>query len=110
MIDFIPGMDPASMMGPSLNVSGMPRTNKEASKAFISLFLSQILKDVLKSQNALFDSTDGASMFSNDLYNQILISKISEDLAKNDIFGFDEMTGFNDSLNSSVIGERDKIL
>ncbi|MFC1559475.1 hypothetical protein ACFL4F_00040 [Candidatus Margulisiibacteriota bacterium] len=104
---FVPGISSADILGPSLKINKVVKTKEEANKAFISLFLSQILRNVLKSQNTLYGDSQGMSAFSRDMYNEILISKISEDLAKSKTFGFEKVLGLEKQMDpSSVMGVR----
>ena len=100
MSSFIPGIDPFSVIGSSANMNSVSANNinsskvttkEEARREFVSLFVSQVMKEMFKSQASMFGDEEPTGVFSGDLYNEILMSKISGELAKNRAFGFDKM-------------------
>jgi Rod binding domain-containing protein len=96
MESFFAGIDPLYAIGSNVNLSRI-RSKEDASREFASLFISQILKEVFKNQGSMFGEEGSLGMFSDNLYNDILISKISGDLAASKSFGFDKLVAANTS-------------
>ena len=90
-MSFISGIDPLSVIGPNIS-AGKVRTKAEAEKEFASVFVAQILKEIYKGQMAMFgDEEKDAGMFSNNLYNDIMMSKIAGEIADSKSFGFEKL-------------------
>jgi Rod binding domain-containing protein len=87
---YITGIDPLYAIGSSINLNKV-RTNADASREFASVFISQILKEVFKNQSSMFGEEGTLGPFSDNLYNDILIAKISSEIAQNKSFGFDKL-------------------
>jgi len=96
MDSYIAGIDPLYAIGSNVNLSKM-RSKEDVSREFASIFISQILKEVFKSQGSMFGEEGSLGMFSDNLYNDILISKISGDMAASKSFGFDRLMAANAS-------------
>lgn len=90
MDPYISGIDPLSAIGSNINFNKI-RAKSDAKKDFAAIFVSQILKEVFKSQSSMFGEEDSLGMSSNDLYNDILLAKISGEIASNKAFGFDKL-------------------
>ena len=98
MSEFIPGINPLSAIGSDINMFNV-NTNKVNTKAgadkeFVSIFVSQILKQVFENQSSMFgdEKEEGAlGDFSKNLYNDIMMAKISSEIAQNKAFGFDKL-------------------
>lgn len=93
MDNYITGIDPMSALVKSNSIqTNKVRTKEEVNQEFVAMFISQVMKDVFKAQSSMFgdDTTMGA--FSEDMYNDIMMSKISSDIAATKLFGFDKMT------------------
>ena len=94
MDSYITGIDPLYAIGSNVNMNRV-RTKAEAGHEFASLFVSQVIKEVFKSQSSMFGEEGSLGAFSDNLYNDILIAKISSEIAQNKSFGFDKiMTGY----------------
>ena len=94
MDSYITGIDPLYAIGSNVNLKRV-RTKAEAGREFASVFISQILKEVFKNQNSMFGEEGSLGAFSDNLYNDIMIAKISSEIAQNKSFGFDKMmTGY----------------
>jgi Rod binding domain-containing protein len=98
MSSFISGIDTLSAIGPNINMINMNKNkinNKAgADKEFVSIFVSQILKEVFENQSSMFgeEKEEGAlGDFSKNLYNDIMMAKISSEIAQNKAFGFDKL-------------------
>ena len=90
---FVPGIDPLYAVGKNININKV-RTKEDAGREFASIFISQILKEVFKAQSSMFGDEGALGVYSNNLYNDILISKLSSEIAGNKAYGFDRlMTG-----------------
>lgn len=89
MDSYVTGIDPLYAIGSNVNMSKI-RTKADAGREFSSVFVSQILKEVFKNQSSMFGQEGTLGMFSDNLYNDILIAKISSEIAKNKAFGFDK--------------------
>ena len=90
MDSYVTGIDPLYAIGSSINLNRV-RTKADAGREFSSIFVSQILKEVFKNQSAMFGEEGTLGMFSGNLYNDILIAKISSEIAQNKSFGFDKI-------------------
>ena len=90
MDSYITGIDPLYAIGSSVNLKKV-RTKADAQHEFASLFVSQVIKEVFKGQSSMFGEEGSLGAFSNNLYNDILIAKISSEIAQNKAFGFDKM-------------------
>jgi Rod binding domain-containing protein len=88
-MDQITGIDPLYAIGSQVNVNKV-HTKKDAEKEFVAVFLQQVMKDVFKAQSSMMGDEGALGMFSDNLYNDIMISKVSRDLAENKAFGFDD--------------------
>lgn len=73
------------------------RSKEDVSREFASIFISQVLKEVFKGQSSMFGEEGALGMFSDNLYNDILISKISADMAASKAFGFEKLMATNNS-------------
>jgi len=90
---YITGIDPLYAIGGNVSISKV-RTKADAEREFASVFISQILKEVFKNQSSMFGQEGALGMFSDNLYNDILVAKLSGEIAQNKAFGFDKlMTG-----------------
>jgi len=87
---YITGIDPLYAIGSNVNMSRI-KTKADAKREFTSIFISQILKEVFKSQSSMFGEEGTLGMYSDNLYNDILLAKISGEMARNKAFGFDKM-------------------
>ncbi|MFH1710061.1 MAG: hypothetical protein ABH860_03180 [bacterium] len=90
MDPYITGINPLQSIGPQANVSKV-KTRADAEREFASMFIAQILKETFKSQSSMFGKDKSIGMFSDNLYNDILIAKISSEIAQNKSFGFDKL-------------------
>lgn len=89
----VPGIDPLYAVGKNINFNKV-RSKEDASREFASIFISQILKDVFKAQSSMFGDEGALGVYSNNLYNDIMISKLSGEIAANKSYNFDKlMTG-----------------
>ena len=98
MSEFIPGINPMSAIGSDINMFNVNtkkvNTKAGADKEFVSIFVSQILKEVFENQSSMFgeEKEEGAlGDFSKNLYNDIMMAKISSEIAQNKAFGFDKL-------------------
>jgi len=89
MDSYVTGVDPLYAIGSSINLNRV-RTKADAGHEFSSIFVSQILKEVFKNQSTMFGEEGTLGMFSDNLYNDILIAKIASEIAQNKAFGFDK--------------------
>ena len=85
----VPSIDPFYALSGNIN-PGRITSKADAEKQFVSVFLSEIFKGVFKSQNSLLGD-DQTSAFSDDLYNDILMSKITKDMADSKAYGIDKL-------------------
>ena len=93
MDSYITGIDPLYAIGSNINFNRV-RTKSEVDREFASIFVSQVLKEVFKNQGSMFGEEGSLGAFSDNLYNDIMIAKISSEIAQNKSFGFDKlMTG-----------------
>jgi len=99
---FVPGIDPLYAIGSNVNISNV-RTKEDAKREFVSVFISQMLKEVFKSQSSMFGEEGSLGMFSDNLYNDIFISKISRDIAASKSFGFDKLLADNPATMSALM-------
>lgn len=90
MDSYITGIDPLYAIGSSINLNRVG-TKTDAGHEFVSVFISQILKEVFKNQSSMFGEEGTLGMYSDNLYNDILIAKISSEIAKSKSFGFDKL-------------------
>jgi len=103
---FVSGIDPLYAIGSNVNLRKI-RTRDDVQREFASIFVSQILKEVLKSQASVFGEEGSLGIFSGNLYNDILISKISGEIAYDKSFGFDRFMAANlSALSASQPGGR----
>jgi Rod binding domain-containing protein len=79
---YITGIDPLYAIGANINLNKI-RTKEDAAREFSSIFISQILKEVFKNQSSMFGEEGSLGAFSDNLYNDILVAKISSEIAKN---------------------------
>lgn len=94
MDSYLAGIDPLYAIGSNINLNRV-RSKEDVSREFASIFISQILKEVFKSQGSMFGEEGSLGMFSDNLYNDILVSKISGDMAASKAFGFDRLMASN---------------
>jgi Rod binding domain-containing protein len=95
MDGYITGIDPLYALGSNINLK-KPNAKADPKQEFISIFVSQILKEVFKNQSSMFgegeDGTQGTfGGFSDNLYNDILVAKISSEIAQSKSLGFDKI-------------------
>lgn len=90
MDSYIAGIDPLYAIGSNINLNKI-RTKTDAKREFASIFVSQVLKEVFKSQSSMFGEEGSLGVFSDNLYNDILLAKISGEIASNKSFGFDKL-------------------
>ena len=90
MDSYITGIDPLYAIGSNVNLNRV-RTKAEAEHEFASLFVSQVIKEVFKSQSSMFGEEGSLGAFSDNLYNDIMVAKISSEIAQNKAFGFEKM-------------------
>jgi Rod binding domain-containing protein len=96
---FMAGIDPLFAIGSNVNVNKV-RTKEQAGKEFVSVFMSQMLKQIFKAQSSMFGEEGSLGAFSDNLYNDLLISKISAEMAESKIFDLDKMGINNFSAKS----------
>ena len=86
----IPGIDPLYALGANINVN---RVNgpKEVQQEFAAVFVAQIMKEVFKAQSSMFGDEGSLGMFSENLYNDIFLAKVSREIAESKAFGFDRL-------------------
>lgn len=99
MDSFLTGIDPLYAIGSSVNANRVGN-RQDAGKEFVSLFISQIVKQVFKSQSTMFGEEGNLGAFSDNLYNDILIDKISREIAESKSFGLDK------SIMGKITAER----
>ena len=87
---FVTGIDPLYAIGSNVNVSKI-QTKTDANQEFASIFVSQVLKEVFKAQTSMFGEEGTLGMFSDNLYNDIMVAKMASEIAKNKSFGFDKL-------------------
>ncbi len=87
---FVSGIDPLYAIGSSVNVNKI-QSKADADQEFASIFISQVLKEVFKAQTSMFGEEGTLGMFSDNLYNDIMVAKMSSEIAKNKSFGFDKL-------------------
>lgn len=87
---FIPGIDPLYAVGTNINLN-KARSKEDASREFASIFISQILKDVFKAQSSMFGDEGSLGVYSNNLYNDIMISKLSNEIAASKSYNLDKL-------------------
>lgn len=92
MDSYIAGIDPISAFGNNNIKMNKTRTKEEVNKEFVAMFISQVMKDVFKAQSSMFGDEGAMGTFSENMYNDIMMSKISSDIAATKLFGFDKMT------------------
>lgn len=90
MDSYVTGVDPLYAIGSNISLNKV-RTKADAGREFSSIFVSQILKEVLKNQSSMFGDEGTLGMFSDNLYNDILVAKIASEIAKDKSFGFDKI-------------------
>ena len=92
MSSFITGIDPLSAIGSNINLN-MNRVNAktDAKQEFVSIFVAQMLKQVFKDQRSMFREESPTGSFSDNLYNDILVAKISSEIAKDKSLGIDKL-------------------
>jgi hypothetical protein len=83
-------IDPLYALGGNVPVN-KPRTKAEVQQEFVSVFLSQIMKDVFKAQSSMFGDEGEMGMFADNMYNDVFLSKVTRDLAANPAFAFDKL-------------------
>jgi Rod binding domain-containing protein len=88
MDDMISAIDPLSAIGSNINLNTI-RSKKDVESEFVSLFISQLMGNVFKAKTSALGGESALGSFSDDLYNEIMMSKISKELAENKAFGFD---------------------
>ena len=96
---YVPQISPVSMMGSSIPTSNRIETKEDANKVFVSFYIKEIMKNFSNSNNELYGNY--SNNFSKDIYNDVIVNKISHDLAEQDIFGFNK--GFNNKTTASQI-------
>ncbi len=87
---FVPAIDPLYALGRNVGV-GKVRSKEDVQKEFVSMFLAQIMKDVFKAQSSMFGEEGALGTFSDNLYNDIFLAKVSRDMASSKAFGFDKL-------------------
>lgn len=90
MDGIISGIDPLSAIGSSIDVNKIS-SKKDVEHEFVSIFISQVMGNVFKAKSAAFGGESALGTFSDDLYNEIMLSKISREIAENKAFGFDNL-------------------
>jgi Rod binding domain-containing protein len=90
MVNFVPAIDPLYAVGSNVNVNNI-KTKQDVEREFVSVFLSQVMKDVFKAQSTMFGDEGALGEFSGNMYNDIMMQKVSSDLAANKAFGFDKL-------------------
>ena len=89
MDNIMSGIDPIRALGGMQ--MGKMTSKRDVEKEFVGIFVSQIMGDVFKGQSSMF-GTDGAlSSYTEDLYNEIMLAKVSQEIAENKAFGFDKL-------------------
>lgn len=91
MDNMISAIDPLYALGNNVNMNKVG-SRADAEKQFVSFFLSEIFKDVFKAQSSMFGE-EGSSVgtFSNNLYNDILMSHITKEIADSKVYGMDKL-------------------
>jgi hypothetical protein len=89
-VEIIPSIDPLYALGANVNVNKV-RTKKEAEKEFVSVFLSQVMKDVFKAQSSMFGDEGALGAFSNNMFNDIMMQRVTADMVANKAYGFDKI-------------------
>ena len=90
-MDFsVPAIDPLYALGANVNANRIG-SKSDAQKQFVSFFLSQIFKDVFKAQSTMFGEEGSTGTFSDNLYNDILMSRITKEIADSKIYGMDKI-------------------
>jgi Rod binding domain-containing protein len=87
---YVAGIDPLYAIGSNISF-GKIQSRADANQEFASIFVSQVLKQVFKSQTTMFGEEGTLGMFSDNLYNDILVAKMASEIAKNKSFGFDKL-------------------
>lgn len=100
---FTAGIDPLYAIGSNVSFNKV-RSKEDAQHEFASIFISQILKEVLKNQSSMFGEEGSLGIYSGNLYNDVFISKIANEIAYNKSFGFDKM--FAASLPPDKVRQR----
>ena len=98
---FTAGIDPLYAIGSNINISKV-RSKDDAKREFASVFVSQILKEVLKNQSSMFGEEGSLGMYSHNLYNDIFIAKVANDIAYSSSFGFDKIFADRPALNRTM--------
>lgn len=75
MDSYITGIDPLYAIGSNINLNRV-NTKADAGREFVSIFVSQILKEVFNNQSAMFGKEGTLGAFSDNLYNDILVANI----------------------------------
>jgi len=87
---YITGIDPLYAIGSGVSAT-QPKTKAEAQKEFVAMFLNEILKEVYKGQSSMFGDEGSLGAFSDNMYNDLFIAKVSNELANSKAFGFESM-------------------
>jgi Rod binding domain-containing protein len=90
MESFVPGIDPLLAIGSSINVRKAV-SKENAQQQFASIFMAQIMKEIFKGQSEMFGEEGSSGLFSESLYNDIFLSKISADMASSKSLGFERI-------------------
>ena len=89
-MDPITGIDPLNAMGSNISFSKV-RTKEDAQKEFASMFVAQILKEIYKGQSAMFGEEGSLGMYSDNMFNDLMINKLASEIANSKSFGLDKM-------------------
>lgn len=90
MDGMISGIDPLSAIGNNVDINKIS-TKKDVEREFASIFISQVMGNVFKGQSSMLGTEGSLGMYSNSLYNDIMLAKISKEIADNKAFGFDQL-------------------
>jgi len=97
-MDTITGINPLYAIGSNINVNRIS-TKKDVEREFVGIFISQVMGNVFKGQGSLFGSEGALGTYTDNLYNDIMLSKISREIAENKAFGFDKLLSLNDKVS-----------
>jgi hypothetical protein len=86
----VPSINPIDALGGS---SGMPKvkTKKDVEKAFVSMVMSQIMKDMVKAPGSLLGGESAFGTVTDNMYKEIMMTKLTNDMVESKAFGFDKM-------------------
>ena len=89
-MEMINAIDPLSVMSSNINV-GKIHSKKDVEREFVGIFISQVMGNVFKGESSIYGDEGALGMYSNSLYNDIMLAKISKEIAENKAFGFEKL-------------------